>query len=268
MTTNSRFSPRERVLLTAVFGLFAMFSGFVLALVITDESGDPEPSSAPIQTSVESDPSSDDTQPGDDDVSSTTSVPSSFDPTTPIVVTDPTLPKPPSTTPESTTSTTTPVRSRRVNLSITIHLTGFAPSPGDVQVAPNVDCFRRDHYEVRNNQLTRINWRQYLSKFGETVDGVELLSPSTQTFSFELNTREQATCILAFQIMGSPDWYSTHVRDSITRINGRPGPSGTAMECQIPIVGEEYYFDLGDGPEFLPFASENGCDFSVELVSE
>ncbi|NDH48812.1 MAG: hypothetical protein EBX99_13485 [Acidimicrobiia bacterium] len=68
--------------------------------------------------------------------------------------------------------------------------------------------------------------------------------------------------------MGSPGWYSDHVRDSITHINGSPGPSGTAMECQIPIVGEEYYFDLGDGPEFLPFASENGCNFSVELISE
>ena len=268
MSTKSKLSRRERLLTTAVFGLIAMMSGFVLALVVTDEPGVSRPSSDPIQTITERDSSPEGTQTASEDAPTTSSEMDSLDLVFPIEVADTALPESPTTTTEATTTTSAPTGSRRVNLSITIQLTGLAPNPGDLQVAPNVDCFRREHYEVRNNQLIRINWRQYLSTFGETVDAVELLAPSTQTFSFELSAREQATCVLAFQIMGSPDWFSNHVRDSITRINGSPGPSGTAMECQIPIVGEEYYFDLGDGPEFLPFASENGCNFSVELVSE
>lgn len=265
MASGTSLSSRERALAATVVVLVGMLAVLIFTQIANDSSpGATPPNIDVIETTPgTSSPSDEETFPITTDPESTTTVVAS------PVVTEPnnSLPEKSTTTLPATTTTSTQPPTRKVNLSISVKIVGATPAPGELSIAPSVECFRQDHYEMRDDQVVRVPRKNLYSTFGRTFDGADVANGVSEDFSFVLGARAQANCVLTFQILGGSDWFSSNIRDARTRINGENGFPGLQMECLIPMIGRDYYLDQGDGPEYLPFASEKGCSLEVELLA-
>lgn len=263
MVGGTSFSSRERVLSVTVVVLVSMLVVLLVAQIANDSSPEANPSNITVTETTLSTSSlpEEETFPITTDSESTTTV------VAPPNDTEPSVPAPEkTTTTTAATTTTTQPPTRNVNLSISVKIVGATPAPGELSIAPSVDCFRQDHYEIRNDQVVRVARTNLYSTFGHTFDGADVAIGISEDFSFVLGARAQANCVLGLQILGGSDWYSTNIRDVRTRFNGKNGFPSSQMECLIPYVGNAYNLDQGDGPEYLPFASETGCSLEVELL--
>lgn len=265
MASGTSLSSRERALAATVVVLVGMLAVLIFTQIANDSSpGATPPNIDVIETTPgTSNPSDEETFPITTDPESTTTVVAS------PVVTEPnnSLPEKSTTTLPATTTTSTQPPTRKVNLSISVKIVGATPAPGELSIVPLVECFRQDHFELRGDQVVRVGRKVHYSTEGDTVDGVQLIAGSFESFSFSLSSREQSNCVLRFNVIGDASWYSSNIRDARTRINGAIGFPGTGIECLVPMIGRDYYLDQGDGPEYLPFASEKGCSLEVELLA-
>lgn len=263
MASGTSLSSRERALAATVVVLVGMLAVLIFTQIANDSSPGATPPNIDVieTTQGTSSPSDEETFPITTDPESTTTVVASPGVTEP----NDSLPEKSTTTLPATTTTSTQPPTRKVNLSISVKIVGATPAPGELSIAPSVDCFRRDHYEVRGDQVVRVGWKNHFSKVGSSVDGTLLSQGLNQTFSFSLSNLEQSSCVLSIQVLGDQSWWNTNIRESTTQIDGVSGPIGTHMECFVPAVGREYNLDSGDGPEFLQFASISGCSLTIEL---
>lgn len=264
MVSRTSLSSRERALAATVVVLVSMLAVLIFTQIANDSSSGAAPPNIEVSKTTPgmSIPSNEETFPITTDPESTTTAIASPGVTEP----NDSLPDKSTTTLPTTTSTSTQPPTRKVNLSISVKILGATPAPGELSIAPLVYCFRQDHYEIRDDQVVRVGRKVHYSTEGETVDGVLLVAGSAQSFSFLLSSHEQSNCVLRFNVIGDASWYSSNIRDARTRINGATAFPGTGIECHVPMIGRDYYLDQGDGPEYLPFASETGCSVEVELL--